>query len=441
MSSLAQVAAAMQTVLTEIAEETARSCGFVRRRRVLSGAAFVQGLVLGFLAHPTATLHQLTQTLAALGAAVSPQALAQRFTPQAAALLEQVLAAAVGQVLAAPAGAAPLLARFTGVYLLDSTTVALPDALAAEWPGCGGRTTAGTQAAVKLQVRLDLVGGGLDGPTPTPGRAQDKTSPWQEAPLPPEALRLTDLGFWSLDRLRQIGEQGAFWLTRLQARVGVYDAAGDRLDLPTWLAARGPAPVDAAVTLGAKERLPARLLAARVPQPVAEERRRKLRAAAQREGKTPSAARLALADWTLFVTNAPAERLSVAEALVLGRARWQIELLFKLWKRDGRLDESRSAEPQRVLCELYAKLLALVIQHWVLLVGCWAYPDRSLVQAAQTVRAHALCLVRALPRTDRLLDELAAIRRCLTAGCRLNTRKTTPSTAQLLRDPALGGLT
>ena len=39
---------------------------------------------------------------------------------------------------------------------------------------------------------------------------------------------------------------------------------------------------------------------------------------------------LALAGWTLFATNVPSDRLTVREALMLGRARWHIELLFKL---------------------------------------------------------------------------------------------------------------
>ena len=93
-----------------------------------------------------------------------------------------------------------------------------------------------------------------------------------------------------------------------------------------------------------------------------------------------------------------------------------------------------------MLCQVRAKLVALVVQHWLLLVGCWAYPERSPVQAAQTVRAHALCLLRALGRMDRLLDEPRTIRRCLGAGCRVARRRTKPSAFQLLLDPALGGL-
>jgi len=441
MPSLAPVADARQEVLTVVAADAARETGFVRRRRVLTGAAFVQALVLGWLADPAVSLAGLAQRLAALGAGMSPQGWERRFTEAAAQTLERVLAAAVGAVVTAGGAAVPLLARCDGVSVLDSTTIRRPAALAEQWPGCGGRTGAvGEQAAVKLQVRLDLGGGGLEGPTPTPGTAQDQASPFQRAPLPPGALRRADLGFWSLPVFRAVAEAGAFWLARLHLQGHVFAADGARLDRPRWLARQGAA-VDAPVRLGAGERLEARLLAERLPEAVAAERRRTRRAAAKRDGKTPSADRLALAGWSLFATNAPADRRSPRAALVLARARWQVELLFKLWKQHGRVDESRSAQPDRILTELYAKLTAMVIQHWILLVGCWAFPNRSLGQAAQTVRAHAVALLLALAHRPRLLGELRTIRRCLGAGCQLNRRKTKPNTDQLLLDPALGALT
>lgn len=441
MESLPQVAAVMEQVLTVIADEAAEAVGCVRRRRVLTGALFVQTLVLGFLARPEATLHHLTQTLAARGAVISPQGLAQRFSPEAATLLARVLGAAVATAVTTAGASVPLLARFAGVWVLDCTTVTLPDALAALWPGCGGRTERGTQAALKLQVRLDLAGGGLEGPTLLAGRTQDKAGPLHTAPLPAEALLLADLGFWSLERRRTLGDGGVDWLSRLDPTTHVFTPTGDRRDLPRWLAQPQTPTVETEVRLGAAARLPARLLAARVPRSVAAARRRKLRAAATREGSAPPQATLALADWTVYVTNVPPQRLGLAEAFVLGRARWQVELLFKLWKSGGRLDASRGADPWRVLCEVYAKLIALVIQHWILLVGCWARPDRSLTRAAQTVREHAVCLPRALGQPERLVEELAAIARCLGAGCRIATRKTHPSAFQLWLDPALAGLT
>ena len=436
MSSLPQVATAIQAVLTEVPEAVARATGFLCRRSKLTPVRFVQTLVLGWWHHPEATLAQLSQTAALLGVGISPQGLAQRFTAAAAALLRERLEAVVAQVITAEPVASDVRRRFPAVYILDSTTVALPDALAAIWPGCGGRVATGTQAALKATVRLDPVGGGLDGPALSAGRTQDKSSPLQRAPVPAGALRVADQGFWSLAVLERIAAAGGYFLSRLHLQTTVF-VAGEAIDLAAWLAARGAADLDVPIELGVTARLGARLLAVRVPQEVADRRRAKLRAAAHREGQAPPARALALADWTLLVTNAPAALLSVREALVLGRLRWQIELLFKLWKSGGRIDHRRSRDPWRALCEVYAKLLAMVLQHWILLVGCWVFADRSLVRAAKTVRDCVPVLALGLAQPTLLVATLNLIRRCLAAGCTIDKRKRHPSAFQLLADPAL----
>jgi hypothetical protein len=388
-------------------------------------------LVFGFLGNPQASLEELTQTAATLGVPITPQALDQRFTPAAAACLEQVLRAAITRVLAADPVAIPLLERFTAVYVQDSSTIVLPDALAAVWQGCGGTTTAGTAAALKFQVRLELRTGKLEGPQLQDGRASDRAA-LVPTTLPGGALWLADLGYWRLDTLQTLEQQGVYWLSRLQVQTAIYDPAGQQRDLLALLDAQSAETVDLAVTLGEVHRLPARLLAVRVPQAVADERRRRLRAVARKKGRMVSARRLALAAWTMLVTNVPSDRLTVREALVLGRARWQIELLFKLWKSHGRVDESRSLKPWRILCEVYAKLLAMGVQHWLFLVSCWAYPHRSLTKAAQTVQKHALHVASAFGRLPSLVRAITTVQRCLAAGCRMNRRKKHPNTYQLL---------
>lgn len=86
------------------------------------------------------------------------------------------------------------------------------------------------------------------------------------------------------------------------------------------------------------------------------------------------------------------------------------------------------------MCEVYAKLLAMVVQHWVLLIGCWHFPNRSLVKAAKTVARHALHLAStfASEQMQRLIEALSTIVRCLEAGCRINKRRGQPHTYQLL---------
>jgi hypothetical protein len=437
MTTVPQLTQTLQTLFTTTADQLARRTGFVQRRSKLSGALFAQALVFGWLANAQASLENLAQAAAAVGVAISPQGLDQRCGEAAAAFLEALLGAAVQAVIAAEPVAIPLLQRFSAVVLLDCTTIVLPDALGLWWPGCGGSSVTHTQAALKVGVRFDLCNGALRGPLLFDGRTHESTTTVQTAPLPPRALRVADLGFFDLEVLAQTGTQDSYWLSRLHGGTAVYDADGRRWDVVALLAAQGTTQVDLPVRLGVQQRLAARLLAVRVPQEVADQRRRRLRAAARDRGRSPSAASLAGCAWTILVTNVPPALLSLREALVLARARWQVELLFKLWKSHGQIDASRSRKPWRVLTEVYAKLLAMVVQHWLLLTGCWRYPARSLVKAAQTVRQHALHLASALACPTFLSQAIGVIHRCLAAGCRLNRRNTKPNTYQLLLDPAL----
>jgi IS4 transposase len=181
------------------------------------------------------------------------------------------------------------------------------------------------------------------------------------------------------------------------------------------------------------------LVAVRAPQEVVDQRRRQLRKLERAKGKTVGKHRFAACAWTVFITNVPADRLTVAEVLTLARARWQIELLFKRWKSHGTIDASRSQKPYRVLCDVYAKLLAMVVQHWLFLVNLWAYPDRSLVKAAKTVKRRALELARSFRKRTRLVETITSIGQCIT-GCRMNRRKQEPNTYQLLLDASLLGM-
>jgi len=434
MTSIPEVATAMQGVLNDLARQAGQQSGFVQRQSKLGGAEWAQTLVFGFLANPQATLEELAQTAAAVGVRISPQGLQERFGPAAAECLRQVLVQAVQIGLRAEAQVLlPLWRHFQGVYVQDSSTISLPAALAEVWPGCGGgHSPQDGRAALKVQVQWELQAGQLTALQLQPGRAQDRTAGPQLETLPAGALCLADLGYFSLDRLGTQSARQIYWLTRVQACTHVMDAAGQNWSLPEWLRRQASFPVDQPVRLGVQHQLPCRLLARRVSPAVATARRRRLRAEARRRGQTVSADRLALADWEVLATNVPAEWLSLAQAWELARVRWQIELLFKLWKSHGQVDESRSDKPWRILCEVYAKLLGQLIQHWLLVLTCWVYPDRSLTKAAQTIRKQAFHLASVLGDRPGLHAALALLQRCLACGARLNKRKAAPSTYQRL---------
>jgi Transposase DDE domain len=431
MPTIPHVATALQHVLTTEADRAGRQTRFVQRADAkLTGSAFVQTLVFGLGSNPHASLSALTQTSAALGVPISPEALHQRFTRAAATCLEQVLSAALRQVVVADPLVLPILDRFPAVVVQDSTSIALPEAFAAVWHGCGNGTPHAGNATLKLQLSVDLCRGQLRGPTLHDGREPDPIGSI-DADLPVGAVRIVDLGFWDLAHLADLQHRGIYWLSRMQLQTAIQTEDGRWWTVAEWVAADAAPCRDVVVRVGRTLQVPARVVAVRVPQEVADQRRRRLRARAQGKGETVSARRLALADWTILLTTIPPDQASPTELVCLARARWQIELLIKLWKSHGQIDEVRKVRPWRVLCELYGRLLNQIVQHWLLLVSGWDEPARSWVKAAQTIRMHWLVILRALPERTHLLQVLTDLAACIRAGCRKQRRHQHPSTFQL----------
>ncbi len=435
MTTLPQISSQLQTLLTATTETLAHDQSYVKRpdRAKFTPSTLVQTFVFGWWDEPDATLEQLAQMALRLGVEVSPQAIEQRFTAKTATLLQAVLAASMQHVVRATPVAIPILQRFTGVLVHDSTTIPLPDALTTTWRGCGNDTTRGT-AGLKCGVQIDLLTGALCGLDLTHARTSDHALPIQHTIPEAGSLRLADLGFYDLDVLRDLDQAGVFWLTRPQSNSRVTLPGHASQPLIAVLEGCGTDGVwDTAVLVGKEKPVAARLLARRVPQAVADERRRRIRAAAKEKGRAPARAAMALAAWNVVITNIPPELLCLEEAFVVTRVRWQIELLFKLWKSHGRVDEWRTTKPERILCEVYAKLLALVCQHWLIAACGWSDPERSLFKAAQVIRSSVVELAGALASTAHLVTVLKTIERVLKRCARLNKRRTSPATSQRLR--------
>jgi hypothetical protein len=271
------------------------------------------------------------------------------------------------------------------------------------------------------------------------GRASDNRSPIADTPLPAGGLSIFDLGYFSLERFRRMGEALAYWISRFQHGTTVFDVGGKRLDLLHFLRQHGHhGVVDVPVVLGEKEQLPCRLIAVRVPAEVAARRRQKIHEKARDHGRTPSQEYLDMQDWTLFVTNCSCALLAWKEVVVLYRARWQIELLFKLWKSHNRLDERETdASPQRQMAVLYAKLIGVIVQHWILLSVTWHDSQRSLRKGAAILRDWIVLFSEVLDHCQRLRALLRRLEGGIAASARVDRRRKHPSLFQLLENPDL----
>lgn len=432
MIQVTQLANALQAIFGDTADQLARQLGVVRRQRVFTGGSLVRALVFGWLQRPKASIDQLAEIAARCGAVATPQALRQRFTPQLHRLLEALIERAVEQVVMAPQRAGTLLTRFTAVFLQDSTAISLPEEHRQLWPGCGGNASA---AALKIQVRWDILRGGLDGLILEPGRRPDQSTTLKPDALPAGSLWRADLGYFDVATLAGLAARGVHFLNRIPQGTAVFDAEGQRLDLWGWLeGVRGKTVLERTVGLGARHRLGCRLIAFRCPSHVVRKRIARLEREATRKGRVVSQEQRRACRWTVLVTSAPAERLSCREAYDLYRVRWQIELLFKLWKQGNRLSRPGGRDPARILAEISAKLLGAIVQHWTLLTSGWSDPDRSLVKAAQWVRDNAVILAKIVSRKgwDRLPEWVEDLEIELSKTAKITRRKKRPSTFQTL---------
>jgi len=292
---------------------------------------------------------------------------------------------------------------------------------------------------MKLHICLNYSTGQLFGPVIQDGCMHDQRSPYQEMELPAGALRLADLGYYDLDQLAEDQRRNIYWITRLKIGTTIYDARGEMIDLQAWLSNQSQGFMDEWVYVGKKQRLACRLIMQRVPQEVADQRRRRLYEYARKKQVPVQRKSLALAQWTLVITNVPSELLTGKEVLTLLRIRWQIELLFKLWKSYAKVDEWRSCNPWRILCEIYAKLIGLVVTQWMLTVGLWQYPERSLFRAMKIIRKYVTVIAIVFNNQDQLEWILNQLMSILPVGSRMDKRVSHPNAYQLLL-PFTGGL-
>jgi hypothetical protein len=96
-------------------------------------------------------------------------------------------------------------------------------------------------------------------------------------------------------------------------------------------------------------------------------------------------------------------------------------------------DEWHTANRWRILCAWYAKLIGLLLQHWLIILFAWHDEQRSVVKLAHVVRDTACSLLEALSGSRSLCSVLQSIQRRMHSGCHMNKRKKHPNSAQLLQ--------
>ena len=176
-------------------------------------------------------------------------------------------------------------------------------------------------------------------------------------------LFIFDLGYFKMKAFAHIAAAGAYFLRRLDHKVHLFEAADrlQRIDLTRVLKTVTVTLMEQQVFIGAKELVPSRLIAVRMPEAIVNKRRRIAKKNAKKKGYTSSKDHRELLAWNLFITNVP---YTTWQTETVGKAypiRWQIELIFKSWKSHGHLASINTKKVDTTLCYLYGRMLLILI--------------------------------------------------------------------------------
>ena len=337
----------------------AMECGYEVQESPLGGVNFLLIHLLGAMDDGMgSSLTQLCGQASRLGISTAKTSLQSRYTSKASEYMKRISQVLMGKVLGSPVQLS-VLPEFSGVYVSDSTCVELPSHLEELYKGFGGSASV---SALKIDATFDLQSDW------SVLRLKDGCAADHNHILgpPKNSLWLRDLGYYKIEDFANLDKQGALFISRARLDTRFYvEQEGDHpLDLVKMI---DEVPVDQyqdrSLYVGQTHRLPFRVVIQRVPNEVAQQRREDLARRKKKKGRKISQRRLALCALNVYITNLEVSQWQASQIQQLYKIRWQIELIFKIWKSHLNLEKVQRMNPYRFECALYALLIYITLQY------------------------------------------------------------------------------
>lgn len=343
--------------------------GFYKRaQKKLSPGDFVQLMVIASFQSSPWCLKQMASALEDINplTEISSQGLSERInSPGSQQLMKHVLAHTLQikiEELPAYKELSPeLLSSFNMVALEDSSKIELHESLRGLFVGQGGDAS---KSALKMHTVYDLISKRFLVMDEHSGKTSDKVLCKKVLGFIKKGnLLIRDLGFFYTEQLKCIKEIGAFYLSRLPANVLIrLELNGKPISFGLLFKNKSldGSTLDLDVFIG-EERFPTRLVAYRVPDQVANQRRRDLNKDAKHRGTTTQQETKDRQDFSIFITNVSRDIWPPKIVQTVYRLRWQIELIYKSWKSQLKIHFLRGKNEHRIRTLLYAKWLAIIL--------------------------------------------------------------------------------
>ena len=296
---------------------------------------------------------------------VTKQGLHERYTQKAALYLKSILSQ-LCFVIDKPMDEG-WFGSFNNIYVKDSTKFVLPEEYVQVMPGFGGNSS---KSAACIQYEYDIKTGSIHDLNITPANRPDtRDAQDTQDNIGPNDLVIRDLGYYSTDVIRKFIENKAFIISKLNTKTLVYEMKNSKYELLEfgklyqWMKKNKILQIEKQVFIGVKTKLPIRLIIEIVPDEVFAQRMAKVNKYNKRKGHITSNDYTNRARFNLIITNVSSETIPAQAIIALYHVRWQIELVFKIWKSTFGVHKIGKMKYYRWLSILYAKLILIAI-YW-----------------------------------------------------------------------------
>lgn len=258
-----------------------------------------------------------------------------------------------------------LITTFNRILLRDSSTWQLPTSLSNFYPS---KDASKTGASIKIDYCVNYLDGKVEQLVLESGRVPDaKTNTQYQPSYQANDLIVNDLGYWNYKLFKEYAQLGAYFVSRLKTNACLFDPDTNE---PISIANHFPKD-DSIVSFECylahpkthKNSISVRVCIERVPEPVRLQRLDKLQKAAKSQQWNLSELRVELCAYNLFITNASQEQLPSELIRLFYGIRWQIELIFKIWKSIFEIDQVKPMSIFRFECMLYGRLILILINN------------------------------------------------------------------------------
>lgn len=359
-------------------DKIARETKFVQRKSTLGAMEFLDLLVFTRFNQLQLSLNDMAGILTIRhGIKISKQGIDERFNGFCHAFIGSVLEKILSQQISSLPEWKKLFANYGKIRIKDSTCFQLPECMSEAYPGSGGNSS---NAAVRIQFEYDIKSGKVLDLSIHPFTEQDiedsKLTVYEGSS---NDIFVRDLGYVCIKSLKQIEQNNGFYINRPQVSISIWyiDKDGEKArlnlsDLYNYMKENKIEKLEKEVWLGSKKDFKTRLIIFLVPEDKINERIRKINKTAKRKGRKVCKEYMAKAGLNLFITNVPEKDMQPIQIWNIYRLRWQIELIFKVWKSIGQIHIVKKVKTKRFECFLLARLIWVMI-NWKIIWGLSHY--------------------------------------------------------------------